>query len=385
MEYPAVEITPALQKELDKTKIGLMMQGGTFLIAVGLMMQHVFTEIVSTAATDGKRIYFNPAFFTGLSKQERIGVLAHEIMHIALMHPIRKGERDHNLYNQAGDYVINDILRNSGYVLPEPHLYDAKYHGWSTEEVYDDLLQHQGKQNEPNILDGDIDFSEDADTETKGDIATSIQDNVMKARAQAKMEGGEEAGKIPGEVDRLIDDLINPVLDWSQLLARFMDSNTKNDHTWKRPNRRYFPTHYMPTMYSETIAHLTVAIDTSGSVTDPMMSEILTEVKSIYDTYQPTNMTILDCDQSIHNIHEVDDSTDIMKLKFTGGGGTSFYPVLDYCKENATNVLLYFTDLYAESITAEDGYEFETMWICYSKQEAPEYGETIYYESEHAW
>jgi predicted metal-dependent peptidase len=96
-------------------------------------------------------------------------------------------------------------------------------------------------------------------------------------------------------------------------------------------------------------------------------------------------MTILDCDEIIHNIHEVDDSTDIMKLKFTGGGGTSFYPVLDYCKENATNVLLYFTDLYAESITAEDGYEFETMWICYSEQEAPEYGETIYYESKHAW
>lgn len=58
-KYPQVEITPALQKELDRTKIGLMMQGGTFLISVGLMMQHIFTDAIDTAATDGKRIYFN--------------------------------------------------------------------------------------------------------------------------------------------------------------------------------------------------------------------------------------------------------------------------------------------------------------------------------------
>ena len=381
-KYPRVEITPALQKELDKTKIGLMMQGGTFLIGVGLMMQHVFTESVDTAATDGKRIYFNPSFFSSLKKPERIGVLAHEIMHVALMHMIRLGTRDHNVYNQAGDYVINDILRNSGYILPEPHLYDAKYHGWSTEEVYDDLIEEGAGQDKPNILGGDIDYSEGESSEVKGDIATSVQDTVMKARAQAKMDSNEQ-GTIPGEVDRLIDELINPVLDWTQLLARFMDSNAKNDYTWTRPNKRFFPNHYMPSMYSESIDHVTVTVDTSGSVTDDMLSEILTEIKSVYDTYQPNNMTIIDCDSSIHHIHHVDDSTDIMSLKFTGGGGTSFIPPLDYCKEHGTNVLLYFTDLYAERICPDDGYEFDTLWICYSNHEPQEYGETIYYESKH--
>jgi len=381
-KYPRVEITPALQKELDKTKIGLMMQGGTFLIGVGLMMQHVFTESVDTAATDGKRIYFNPSFFSSLKKPERIGVLAHEIMHVALMHMIRLGTRDHNVYNQAGDYVINDILRNSGYILPEPHLYDAKYHGWSTEEVYDDLIKEGAGQDKPNILGGDIDYSEGESSEVKGDIATSVQDTVMKARAQAKMDSNEQ-GTIPGEVDRLIDELINPVLDWTQLLARFMDSNAKNDYTWTRPNKRFFPNHYMPSMYSESIDNVTVTVDTSGSVSDDMLSEILTEIKNVYDTYQPNNMTIIDCDSSIHHIHHVDDSTDIMSLKFTGGGGTSFIPPLDYCKEHGTNVLLYFTDLYAERICPDDGYEFDTLWICYSNHEPQEYGETIYYESKH--
>jgi len=384
-KYPQVDITPALQKELDKSKIGLMMQGGTFLISVGLMMKHVFTNAIDTAATDGKRIMFNPSFFSSLSKQERIGVLAHEIMHVALMHMIRLGTRDHSVYNQAGDFVINDILRNSGYVLPEPHLYDAKYHGWSTEEVYDDLIKDQDAQDQPNTLGGDVDFSGDQDEDTQNDIASSVQDTVIKARAQAKMEGGEEAGKIPGEVDRMIDELINPVLDWTQLLARFMDSTAKDDYTWARPNRRYMPNHYMPTMYSESIDHITVAVDTSGSVSEAMLAEILTEVKSIYDTYQPDKMTILDCDYKIHNIHEVDDSTEIMKLKFSGNGGTSFIPPLEYCKEHDTNVLLYFTDLYAETIRPEDGYEFETMWICYSKHDPQPYGETIYYESDHAW
>lgn len=383
-KYPQVEITPALQKELDRAKIGLMMQGGTFLISVGLMMQHVFTTQVDTAATDGKRIYFNPSFFSAMTRQERIGVLAHEIWHVALMHPIRVGTRDHEVYNQAGDYVINAILHSNGYVLPEPHLYDPKYRGWSTEEVYDDLIQDQDKQEEPNSLGMDIDYSADADSETKGDISTSIQDTVMKARAQARIEG-EQAGDVPGEVDRMIDALINPVLDWAQLLSRFMDSTSKNDYTWSRPNKRFFPHHYMPSMYSESIDHLTCAIDTSGSVSQDMLTEILTEIKSIFDTYTPTKMTIIDCDSRIHHIHNVEDSESILGLAFSGGGGTSFIPVLDYCKEHETNVLLYFTDLYAESISPSDGYEFETLWICYSKHEPQEYGETIYYESTHAW
>jgi predicted metal-dependent peptidase len=380
-KYLPVEDIPSLLKELDKTKIGFMMQGGTFLISVGLMMKSVFTNEVARAATDGTAIYFKPEFFLSLSKQERIGTLAHEIMHIALMHPIRRGNRDHNTYNSAADYVINDILLTSGYTLPVPHLHDVKYRGWSTEQVYDDLIKNKDDGTTPNILGMDIDFSVGDDVDAKGDLSSSMQDIVIKARAQAKMESSEEAGKIPGEVDRMIENLINPLLDWTQLLSRFMDTTAKNDHSWRSPNRRFFPNFYLPSMQSESLDHLTVAIDTSGSVNDEMLAEMLTEIKSIYDTYQPTNMTIIDCDKKIHNIHIIDDTTDILRLKITGGGGTSFLPVLDYCKENNTNVLLYFTDLWAESISPDDGYEFDTLWICYSKHQPQEYGETIYYES----
>ena len=55
-------------------------------------------------ATDGRRIVYNPAFVEKLSPAELEGVLAHEIMHCALAHHCRRGERDTQLWNQATDY-----------------------------------------------------------------------------------------------------------------------------------------------------------------------------------------------------------------------------------------------------------------------------------------
>ena len=47
-----------------------------------------------TMATDGARIVYNPAFVGELRPAELEGTLAHEVMHCALGHQCRRGERD---------------------------------------------------------------------------------------------------------------------------------------------------------------------------------------------------------------------------------------------------------------------------------------------------
>ena len=47
------------------------------------------TEEVDTGATDGVSLLYNPKWFEKLKPLERVGFLAHEVMHVVLMHHIR--------------------------------------------------------------------------------------------------------------------------------------------------------------------------------------------------------------------------------------------------------------------------------------------------------
>lgn len=369
-----------LNTSLGKAKIGLMANGTAFIISIGLMLKCTFSRDIPTASTNGIEIIINPDFFKKADHKQRVFLLAHEIFHVALMHNIRLGARDPKNWNKAADYVINIMLHDAGYKFIPGGLLDVKFRGMSTEEVYNELMKDPTQEDQVDVLGYDLDFSDSKSPKEFEVISNLIKDNVMKGIASSQTDPLSKKGDIPKEVSIYINKFINPILDWVQLLTRFVDSKTKNDYTWSRPNRRYLPEFYLPSQYSESLDHITIAIDTSGSVNNKMLMEMLSEIKGIYDTFTPNAMVIIDCDSRINNIHEVEDSNDIVNLKFTGGGGTSFIPPLEYCKANRTNVLLYFTDLYAESITKQHGYDFDIMWICYSTAEPQPYGETIYYK-----
>ena len=75
-----------------------------------------------TLATDGVSLRYAPAFVTGLSPDEAVGVLAHEVLHCALAHPWRRGLRDPARWNVACDLAVNPILMQAGFTLPPSRL-----------------------------------------------------------------------------------------------------------------------------------------------------------------------------------------------------------------------------------------------------------------------
>jgi predicted metal-dependent peptidase len=87
-------------------------------------------------ATDGRRIVYNPAFVESLAPKELEAVLAHEVMHCALGHHCRRGERDPRLWNEAADFAINPLLMANGFTLPEDALLDPAFDNLSAEEIY---------------------------------------------------------------------------------------------------------------------------------------------------------------------------------------------------------------------------------------------------------
>jgi len=375
-----METNKTLEDRIRYAKVQLMSKS-VFLSTICLRLRHEISDVIPTAGTNGLTILYNPDFVASIDTEELTGLLAHEVWHVAFQHITRVGNRDKRLWNVAGDYVINDMLLKANFKLPADGLHDSKYADMTTEQVYDIIFEEQDQYKNfvQDILEPGEGSTNDQDSQNTAQGTDKLKEQLTSIIVQAQtqsMMAGKQQGEIPGEVARMIDDLINPKLDWKQLLDRYVSERSKNDFTWMRPNKRFMPNHYLPSMYSETIGNITIAIDTSGSVTQEELTEMLTEIESIRDTYQPEELVVIDCDYIIHGVHKVDKYTDIHDIQFKGEGGTSFDPVFEYCKDNPPNILIYFTDLYAEPV--QNNVEYDVLWVCNSDHEPAVIGETIY-------
>jgi len=107
-----------------------------------------------TAATDGKNIYFDPEYLSNLSDDDRLFLVAHEVMHIKFEHMYRlktkDGEkRDSDVWNEATDAIINANLERDGFTVKEGYVNRPEALNYTAEEFYQILLKEkQEKQNQ---------------------------------------------------------------------------------------------------------------------------------------------------------------------------------------------------------------------------------------------
>jgi hypothetical protein len=103
-----------------------------------------------TMATDGKKLFLNPRFVQGLTPDELLGVVAHEVLHNALKHHARRAHREPGLWNVAADLAANPLLLDAGFTLPASRLVPGEGRfshlppGRSAEEYYTLLSEQKG-------------------------------------------------------------------------------------------------------------------------------------------------------------------------------------------------------------------------------------------------
>ena len=102
-----------LHEYISATRIRLR-KTSPFFAALSLYAEIEFTTKVQLAATNGKKIFFNPITYIKLPPSERDGVYLHELLHMALLHNLRRGVRDHKIFNIAADIVVNGMIVNEG-------------------------------------------------------------------------------------------------------------------------------------------------------------------------------------------------------------------------------------------------------------------------------
>ena len=220
---------------------------------------------VPTIATDGRLLEYNPEFVTGLAPDELVGVLAHEVMHCALAHPVRRGGRDPMLWNIACDLAINPLLRDAGVVLPAGRLMpgEGKFRdlptGKSAEEYYVTLMK-----GDDDPSDGDGSASADPGgcgqvvDPDQGDPATtqSVEAEWKVAVVQAQ-QAASGRGPLPAGLGRTVEEVIHPPADWRSVLREFVATHAKNDYSWSRPNRRFIAQGlYLPGLHSEELGEV---------------------------------------------------------------------------------------------------------------------------------
>jgi predicted metal-dependent peptidase len=204
-----------------------MCQRSAFFAALALFARFQASEQIPTAATDGRDVFVNPAFFGGLAPADQDFVLLHEVLHAALLHVPRRGGRDPQLWNIAADYVVNGMLVHQGYRLPTGGLRDPTREHLSVEEIYELLLSKQ--QSSPSLPTLDLLEARPADGgESQGDGAdqdrrAALESYWREAQQQARMVAESSvAGTIPQGLTRELDALAAARLDWRSYLWRFL-------------------------------------------------------------------------------------------------------------------------------------------------------------------
>ena len=371
---------------------------------VGLLLRHPFfgnmatrlkvidaSEWCATAATDGRALYYNRNFFEDLTNKQVEFVIGHEILHNVFDHLGRNEGRNRKVFNIAADYCVNgQLIRDHiGEQPPKiPIFHDPQHYGKSAEQVYDELMEKYDDESLEalgKLLDEHIDWDKDGENGrpqyTKEELK-AIRDEVREATIQAANAAG--AGNTPAGVARLIKDLTEPKINWRQYLRQQIQSLIKSDYSFTRPNRKGWALGaILPSLKNEETIDICVGMDMSGSITDVMGKDMLTEIKGIMDEYKDFKVKIWCFDTAVYNEQDFDSyENEIENYELKGGGGTEFMANWTYMKEHdiVPKKFIMFTDGYPYGSWGDENY-CDTLFIIHGNQTiVPPFGQYAYYD-----
>lgn len=344
-------------KNITKARAGLILDH-PFFASILLSMPFEEDSSIETISTDGESIRYNPKWTDTLTPKEITFVLAHETLHCIFDHMGRRGDRGPNRWNQAADYVINDMLvKDKIGVMPRSGLINAdlvRRGNYTAEGVYK-LLPEQDEQKQPGQAGGSLDQVHDAgsnqgkekpDQATLNEKSALMKVKVLQARNAAKM-----AGKMPASIERLVADLVKPKVDWRSELRRFISDRAKVDLTFARPKRRFLAEDlYLPSLSGQKMGFLVVAVDVSGSVDKNLLDRFAAEINAVREDVAPSRIEVIYVDTKVQRVESFGPDDDF-KLKATGGGCTDFAPAFKHVANLPEQpvAVIYLTDLYCHS------------------------------------
>lgn len=413
------ELTERCTKRIIRAKMNLLGKNGFY----GLLLSHIIFALdteCETACTDGRRIWFGPAFMEDLSDTELEFIMMHEVLHIVLQHCIRGNEYNNEIYNYAADIVINsNIMHSMGDDISTITLkkYGVSMHltpdgkegyNYTAEEVYDMLisaakskalktggksLKHGVTTNEEDKPTGDGEYDslvevverilkggKRFDDHSKWDNLTEEQkrelydewtkrlqdaDNIISVLEASKTFGGPPMG-----AQRLLDKLKHGQLDWRTVLTDFIQTEI-NDYSFSPPDRRFSDSDFFLPDYNEEVekvSNVWFLVDTSGSISDKAIRAAYSEIANAIEQFNGAVQGILSFTE-VFVTDPVPFSTldDLLAIKPKGGGGNDFGEIFRYMKKNMMDnppaYIVIITDGYDTFPKEEESMGIPVLWL----------------------
>ncbi len=315
------------------------------------------TQWCTTMATDGTHIFYNPKWVFALTDTQIQAVMAHELMHVVMNHNTRQKSRDAQRWNMACDYCINGMLHALGFDLPKGGLLEQGFYNQTSEEIYEALQHDWAAYQEKtdaigsDLVDGNdprvaVHIPDDApDEESARALRTALQETLRQALRGTDAEG---CG-----FEREFEQSKPARVDWRSVLQNLLQSALMCD--WASipfAKKHLHRGLYLPSVAKPAAMRVIFAIDTSGSVCDQQISDIMNELLC-FSSLHEGSLTVVQCDSEIRHVLHINETPherdSLTRMVINGRGGTAFIPVFEWVKSNSEilgeiALLVYATD-----------------------------------------
>ncbi len=346
---------------ISKAKVALMNDDNWRWMA-GIIMMGTVTVVpeddeLETAGTDGLNEKYNPKFIESLTLPQIKFIVLHENFHKMFRHLYvwqNLWKQNPMLANIACDAVINNqyLMGKPGLEFVKGGVDMPEYSDkdkWNVKAVYDDLMS-KASDGKPPPQQGNDEHEWGKAGELTEDEAKEIEKQVDSALRQAAL-----AGNIGANMPRGVTEMLVPSIDWKTQLAEFVKSSCSglDKQTWRRPHKTYVAYDlYIPAPYSEAMDRILIAGDTSGSISDSMLSVFLGHAQCLVNEVNPKGVDIAWWGSTVVGVDSFERGamdTLANAVNPRGGGGTTPSCITDWMRDESK------TKEYACAIVITDG------------------------------
>ena len=296
------------------------------------------------ADNDGQTVYVHPRLMQYYTKESRSFYLAQQFLHLKLGHFARGEGKRQRLWKRASDAVVNALLKQDGFELPEDAAFLPGAEESSAEAQYAILLKAQKEDEE-----------EEKDTEPVEVPAPDEKNQLAGKQTDAR----SRSMPIPG-LAALVDGLAELLEPSMQMDYDWFPGSTIRDGMLRHEFRAY------PVAYSE------VLLDTSASVDEELLRAFVRGVKGLLR--QDAVLRVGCFDTRFYGFQEIRTEQDILNLELVGAGGTDFHTAVNAFTGDAENKII-FTDGYAEIPEQR----CDAIWVVYGNMSIQPPGGRVLY------
>ena len=188
-------------------------------------------------------------------------------------------------------------------------------------------------------------------------------------------------GLLPAFARRLLKELRTPQIDWRMILNDFVHEDIC-DYSFSPPDRRFDDSPFYLPDYSEkedVAEDILFMIDTSGSVSDDMVTAAYSEVRGAIDQFGGRLKGWLGFfDAAIIEPQPFGDEDDLLNIRPAGGGGTDFQIVFEYVHSHMSEKppvsIIILTDGCAPFPQERLSFGIPVLWLLNNAEVEPPWG-----------